>query len=112
MMVLRFWDKVPPPEDWGKNEVIEWMDAWYTENPARLYAWELYKKEVGDTGNIRDPESVGVGIGNAYLEKVVASGVMEKAASAKSNSGCGCVTMIAIIIGLPTFAWGAYQLLC
>jgi hypothetical protein len=69
-MVLRFWNRIPPPAHWGRRAVSEWMDEWYAENPDRLAAWELFKEETGDFGNARDPERVPIGIGEQYLNRV------------------------------------------
>jgi len=68
-MVLRFWGKIPE-KHWGINEVSNWLDAWYCENPGRLTAWEQFKKDAGDDGSFTDQNRVPFGIGEEYLKKV------------------------------------------
>jgi len=62
-MVLRFWGKSSMANK-SVEEVSDWMDAWYDNDPRRLLAWEMWKDEVGDYG-IRDI---------AYIDKVPENG--------------------------------------
>ena len=70
-MVLRFWNRLDLSTD-GVEGVSEWMDQWYEEDPRRLEAWELWKREAGDDGG-RAPtsiDSVPLGAGQEYLARV------------------------------------------
>lgn len=68
-MVLRFWG-VSVETIGGPAEVSEWMDAFYTEDPDRKDAWELFKEESGDDGRQGDPERVPFGAGARYLARI------------------------------------------
>ena len=70
-MVLRFWNRLDLLNA-GVEGVSEWMDQWYEDDPHRLEAWELWKRESGDDGG-RSPtsiESVPLGAGQEYLARV------------------------------------------
>lgn len=69
MMVLRFWDQAAIAGE-GKASISSWMDAWYAEEPRRLEAWEMWKRENGDDGRQGDPTRVPVGAGFEYLNRV------------------------------------------
>ena len=47
-MVLRFWNQLDLMSA-GAADVSAWMDTWYAEDPHRLDAWTLWKRESGDT---------------------------------------------------------------
>jgi hypothetical protein len=47
--VLRFWNREDMFEN-SREEVSDWMDEWYAENPDRLQAWEIWKARIGDDG--------------------------------------------------------------
>jgi hypothetical protein len=68
-MILRFWDKTPDA-NWGKPEVSQWMDDFYSEDEDHQLAWELFKEENGETGISKDPELVPLGCGSEYLQKI------------------------------------------
>jgi len=73
-MVLRFWNRLDLSTA-GVEGVTEWMDRWYEDDPRRLEAWELWKRESGDDGG-RSPtsiDSVPLGAGQAYLVRVKAT---------------------------------------
>ena len=72
-MVLRFWNRLDLSTA-GVEGVNEWMDRWYEDDPHRLEAWELWKRESGDDGG-RSPtsiDSVPLGAGQEYLLRVTA----------------------------------------
>lgn len=69
--VLKFWGK----EDWfvkSREEVSDWMDEWYEENPLRAQAWEIWKKENGDDGTQSSDlvESIPSGVGFDIMERL------------------------------------------
>ena len=70
-MVLRFWDR-PDLLSAGVDGVSAWMDQWYAEDPRRLEAWELWKREtVGSNARTGGAiELVPVGAGNQYLARL------------------------------------------
>lgn len=54
--VLRFWGK----DEMGaltRDEISDWMDDWYDEDPKRIQAWEIWKRRIGDDG-LQNPELV------------------------------------------------------
>jgi hypothetical protein len=69
IMVLRFWNRMDLANG-TKNEIAEWQESFYTENPSRKEAWELYKKRNKDDGTQRDPSWVKIGEGENYLLEV------------------------------------------
>ncbi len=74
-MVLRFWDQTNI-SSMGVEGVSNWMDQWYKEDPYRITAWELWKRDVGDNGS-RSPDkvpTVPIGVGYEYLQKVKKGG--------------------------------------
>jgi len=71
MMVLRFWNRMDLAQS-SKWEVEQWQDKFYTEDPRRKAAWELFKVENGDDGSQHDPSFVPVGAGSEYLERASA----------------------------------------
>jgi hypothetical protein len=73
-MVLRFWNRQDLLKS-GVEGVSAWMDRWYEEDPHRLEAWELWKRESGDTGDrsLVSVESVPLGAGQEYLARVKAA---------------------------------------
>lgn len=68
LMVLRFWDRLAVASR-GRRGVTRWMCGWYMD-PRRKRAWELYKVESGDDGAQSDPESVPIGLGYKYLDRL------------------------------------------
>lgn len=91
LMVLRFWKKLELKNQ--PSEVIsDWMDRWYSDDPDRKTAWELWKSENGDDGSrsSRSVEKVAIGIGYQYLKKV-------KGAKS-SNTGCLIMILIAVVL--------------
>lgn len=73
-MVLRFWNRLDLLTT-GVEGVSAWMDRWYAEDPHRLEAWTLWKRESGDSGD-RSPasiDSVPLGAGQEYLVRVKAT---------------------------------------
>jgi hypothetical protein len=66
-MVARFWD-VPPKR--RKEEASEWQDEFYAQDPDRLKAWELWKKEHRTEEMTDDPGVVPQGIGPEYLKRI------------------------------------------
>lgn len=107
-MVLRFWNITPKP-DWGKAHVSEWMDGWYSEDPNRVLAWEVFKEATGDTGTSRDPEHVPVGAGYHWLDKVTRANSSDREESsavsvrkddtARDHTGL----MVFILLGLVAY---------
>ena len=55
-MVLRFWNRLDLMTQ-GVEGVSNWLDGWYAADPDRVAAWELWKREVDDTGG-RSPAAV------------------------------------------------------
>ena len=49
-MVLRFWNRMDL-ENSSKYDIAAWQDRFYSENPLRKTAWELFKLERGDDGS-------------------------------------------------------------
>jgi hypothetical protein len=72
-MVLRFWGRKLQCGD-GPREIWEWQDAFYTEDPDRKRAWELYKEEAGDDGRQGDPQRIPFGVGPGYLARIKQGG--------------------------------------
>ena len=72
-MVLRFWNNVPNPGD-GPREVADWQERFYSEDPDRKAAWELYKQESDERRVQGDPLRVPTGAGRTYLARVKAGG--------------------------------------
>lgn len=69
MMVARFWDRMDMATK-SKPEVSHWMDQMLSDDPDRRKAWELFKRDVGDVGQMREPMAVPLGIGQKYLARV------------------------------------------
>lgn len=69
LMVLRFWNR-SRVEGEDKRAIIDWLDQFYSEDPDRKRAWELYKEEAEDDGLQGDAERVPLGIGPEYLARV------------------------------------------
>lgn len=69
MMVLRFWNNVAIANR-GRRAVSDWMDQWYSEDPDRIAAWELWKEAHGDCGRQVDPACVPLGAGFEWIKKV------------------------------------------
>jgi hypothetical protein len=69
IMILRFWNRMDLATG-TKNEIAEWQQHFYAENPMRKDAWELYKKQNNDDGTQRDPSWVKIGEGENYLLEV------------------------------------------
>lgn len=69
IMILRFWNRMDLATG-TKNEIAEWQQRFYAENPMRKEAWELYKKQNNDDGTQRDSSWVEIGEGENYLLKV------------------------------------------
>ena len=69
MMILRFWNKTDLMQS-SKEDVAAWLEQFYSEDPRRKAAWELFKLENGDDGSQHDPSSVPVGVGESYLNKI------------------------------------------
>jgi hypothetical protein len=69
MMVLRFWNRLDLANS-SREEISEWLDDFYQNNPARREAWELFKREKGDDGSQRDPAWVPVAAGEEYLTRL------------------------------------------
>lgn len=70
-MVLRFWNRLDLL-DAGVDGVSAWLDKWYAEDPDRIEAWAIWKRESGDQG-LRLSECVDgvpLGIGTEYLARV------------------------------------------
>lgn len=70
-MVLRFWNRLDLL-DAGVDGVSAWLDKWYAEDPDRIEAWAIWKRESGDQG-LRLSECVDgvpIGIGADYLARV------------------------------------------
>lgn len=67
-MVLRFWDREDLLSS-GVEGVASWMDDFYSANPARREAWELWKRETpGSSGRgLHCLEKVSPGMGKHYL---------------------------------------------
>jgi hypothetical protein len=73
-MVLRFWNRLDLSTA-GVEGVSAWMDRWYEDDPRRLEAWELWKRESGDDGgrSLASVDSVPLGAGQEYLVRVTAT---------------------------------------
>ena len=72
-MVMRFWGRERLSGE-GPSEIADWMDAFYSEDPDRKLAWELFKQEVEDDGLQGDPARVTFGIGPAFLTRIKQGG--------------------------------------
>jgi hypothetical protein len=98
-MVLRFWNRMDLAHS-SVDQISDWMDKWYDEDPQRLEAWELWKKENGDTGGRSREliEKVSIGMGNQYLQRVK----MSQASKGVRKSGCLslALSVVAIILVL------------
>jgi len=68
MMILRFWNRMDLAR-LSKEEVAEWLEQFYNEEPRRKEAWELFKIDSGDDGSQHDPSSVPLGAGESYLNR-------------------------------------------
>jgi hypothetical protein len=93
-MALRFWNRLDLSTA-GVEGVTEWMDRWYEDDPRRLEAWELWKRESRDDGG-RSPtsiDSVPLGAGQAYLARVTAT---------RRGWSSGQIFIIACLIVLAT----------
>jgi AP2 domain len=51
-------------------EASRWQDDFYTQDPDRLNAWKLWKKENRTKEITNDPEVVPKGIGIKYLQRI------------------------------------------
>ena len=69
MMILRFWNKADLMQS-SKDEVAAWLELFYSDDPRRKRAWELFKIESGDDGSQHDPSCVPLGAGESYLSKL------------------------------------------
>jgi hypothetical protein len=104
-MVLQFWGATPSL-DYGKPEISQWMDKWYSEDPDRLAAWESYKESVGDCGQMRDPSTIQFGIGGIWLQRVKNG----KPAVIPSKQQTNSVFIIAFILAIVLlFAYMLYR---
>ena len=72
-MVMRFWGREQLSGE-GPSEIADWMDTFYSENPDRKLAWELFKQEAEDDGLQGDPARVTFGIGPAFLTRIKQGG--------------------------------------
>ena len=68
IMVLRFWNRLDLAHQ-SRNEVSDWMDLWYGEDPRRMDAWKAWKQSSGDDGSQGDPDRVPIGAGNDWIER-------------------------------------------
>lgn len=101
MMVLRFWNKIAVAKQ-GRNRVSEWMDDWYTDDPDRKAAWELWKEDNDDHGRQDSPEKVPLGIGYKYLKRV-------KSGAPGGHQSGGCLAWIVgalIVFVMYKFVFG------
>jgi len=64
-MVVQFWNIEFTGGQCTKEKFSALLDNFYSEDPARKRAWELYKSEFGD-----NPKSIPLGIGATYLDKI------------------------------------------
>jgi hypothetical protein len=69
IMILRFWNRMDLATG-SKNEITEWQERFYAENPGRKEAWELYKRRNKDDGTQRDPSWVKIGEGENCLREI------------------------------------------
>lgn len=69
LMVLRFWKRTYMSR-LGKQGVSEWLNGWYSDDPMRLKAWELWKKDNKSSNASNDPQLVPLGMGYVYLQKI------------------------------------------
>jgi hypothetical protein len=69
MIVLRFWGREDLVNYREAVSACEWLNNWYAEDPARYAAWRLWRKEHPECCS---PDSVAIGEGTKYLEKVKA----------------------------------------
>ena len=69
LMVLRFWNRSDLTRK-SKWDVEQWMEEFYTHDPLRKAAWEMFKNEIGDDGTFSNPEIVPIGAGEQYLFKI------------------------------------------
>jgi hypothetical protein len=77
------------------------MDSWYEEDPNHHAAWQLWKRETGDSGHQENPKAVSLGIGYRYLKRV------QRAASAGSTrpkAGKGCLLALVVVV-IGAIAW-------
>lgn len=94
-MVLRFWNQFDLMSA-GASDVSAWMDNWYAEDPHRLDAWTLWKRESGDNGG-RSPGSIDrvpLGAGQEYLARVTAGASAARPETTMNQmycSNCGTV---------------------
>jgi hypothetical protein len=70
-MVLRFWNRLDLLGA-GVEGVSAWLDRWYAEDPDRIEAWALWKRESGDQGHRLSEyvDRVPLGGGAEYLARV------------------------------------------
>ena len=66
MMVIRFWARKELATA-SRSQVSDFLDSWYSGNPLRKTAWELWKAEQSKV--ITDPNEVPEGIGPEWLKK-------------------------------------------
>ena len=116
-MVLRFWNRLDLMSA-GVDGVSTWMDRWYAEDPNRLDAWTLWKRESEDDGG-RLPGSIDrvpLGAGQKYLARVKAGAPDARSAQTDQGeapqhvrsrpSGClgqiiiACLSMVAIAFAI------------
>lgn len=112
-MVLRFWNQ-PDLMSASAADVSAWMDNWYAEDPHRLDAWALWKRESGEDGG-RSPKNIDIvpiGAGEEYLARVKAGAstpapVIEMAsgpAPPVSRRPLFVMLAIVVVVVLATFA--------
>jgi hypothetical protein len=85
-MVLRFWGRSREAGE-GPGEISDWQDRFYSEDPDRKHAWELFKEESNDDGRQGDPNRVPFGVGPEYLARIKRSPKTPRNEPAPAGSG-------------------------
>ncbi len=85
-VILQFWNRQPATDE-GPREVAEWQERFYTEDPDRKAAWELFRQETMDNSQPGDPFQVPVGVGPTYLARVKPGRAESAAGSRPDSSG-------------------------
>lgn len=65
LMLLRFWNRRELFTA-TRSQISDFIDSWYSGNPLRKIAWEMWKAEQGKP--VTDPNDVPIGIGPDWLD--------------------------------------------
>lgn len=67
-MLIRFFDQ-PHLAAMTKEEVSVWLNGWFSEDPRREMAWDLFKRETGHDAWSVDASQVPIGAYRRYMRK-------------------------------------------